>query len=100
VIKIIKARGTSMLPAIDDGDYLITTKPRRLMAGLIYIIDHIDLGRIVKRLERLEGEHAYFSGDNKASTPQSLIGKVEQRRITGRVILIVGKTGARRPSQH
>ena len=97
MLSIIKARGVSMQPAIDDGDYLITKKPRHYRAGLIYIIDHIDLGRIVKRLERMEGEYAYFTGDNKASTPQSLIGKVELSRIRAQVIYVVGPSGLRRP---
>lgn len=97
MLSVIKARGVSMQPAIDNGDYLITKKPRLIKAGLIYIIDHIDLGRIVKRLERVEGSHAYFTGDNEASTPQSLIGKVELARIKAQVIYIIGPSGMRRP---
>ena len=97
MLSLIKARGVSMQPAIDDGDYLITKKPRTYRAGLIYVIEHIDLGHIVKRLERIDGAHGYFSGDNKASTPQSLIGKVELSRIRAQVIYVVGPSGLRRP---
>ena len=86
-----------MSPAFEDGDYLITKKPRRLQAGLIYIIDHIDLGRIVKRAERIEDNYVYFAGDNAASTPQNLIGKVSKTRITAQVVLIISKSGVRWP---
>jgi len=48
--KIIKVSGDSMSPALIDGDYVITKKPRSFQPGFIYVIDHIDLGRIIKRL--------------------------------------------------
>ena len=87
-----------MFPALEDGDYVITKRPRLYQAGLIYVINHSDLGRIIKRLEKIEGDRFFFIGDNlQASTPASLIGYVEAERIVGQVIKIIGPKGIRKP---
>ncbi len=86
-----------MLPALNHGDYVITSKPRSLRPGSIYVIDHIDLGRIVKRLERVEDNKAYFLGDNTASVPEAIIAPVDIKRISGQVKLVIGPQGIRRP---
>ena len=87
-----------MSPTLEDGDYVITKKPRRYQAGLIYVINHIDLGRIIKRLQDTKQDRCFFIGDNpKASTPTSLIGAVERERIIGQVIWVIGPKGLRRP---
>lgn len=87
-----------MSPTLEDGDYVITNKPRLLQAGLIYVINHIDLGRIIKRLQSTKHDRCFFIGDSpKDSTPSSLIGAVETDRVIGQVILIIGPQGLRRP---
>lgn len=87
-----------MSPTLEDGDYVITKKPRLYQAGLIYVINHIDLGRIIKRLQSTKHDRCYFIGDNpKASTPSSLIGAVERERVIGQVIAIIGPKGYRKP---
>jgi len=85
-----------MSPTLQDGDYVITKKPRQLMAGLIYVINHSDLGRIVKRLGDTKHDRCYFIGDNPTSTPSSVIGAVEKSRVIGQVILIIGSSGIRK----
>lgn len=86
-----------MSPTLEDGDYVITKKPRLYQAGLIYVINHIDLGRIIKRLQSTKHDKCYFIGDNpKASTPSSLIGAVERNRIIGQVLFVVGPKGFRK----
>jgi len=87
-----------MSPTLEDGDYVITKKPRLYRAGLLYVINHIDLGRIIKRLEHIDKDRYFFVGDNpKTSTPPSLIGAVTQNRIIGEVWLVIGPKGLRRP---
>jgi len=86
-----------MSPTLEDGDYVITKKPRLYQAGLLYVINHSDLGRIIKRMDRIDTERCFFTGDNpKASTPASLIGTVEKNRIVGQVIWVIGKSGIKR----
>ena len=71
-----------MSPTLKDGDYVLTKKPRLVQAGLIYVINHSDLGRIIKRLQDTKHDRFFLIGDNpKASTPSSLMGAVERERI-------------------
>ncbi|MEP3892034.1 MAG: nickel-type superoxide dismutase maturation protease [Hellea sp.] len=98
MLRLVKITGQSMSPTLNDGDYVITKKPRLYQAGLIYVINHIDLGRIIKRLQSTKHDRCYFIGDNpKASTPSSLIGAVERERVIGQVIYVIGPKGLRRP---
>jgi len=85
-----------MSPTLNDGDYVLTIKPRSLRAGFIYVVEHTDLGQIIKRLERAEGSKYYFAGDNPNSTPSAIIGPVSAPRITARAILKISKHGVRR----
>jgi len=85
-----------MSPALNNGDYVITVKPRSFRPGLVYVIDHIDLGRIVKRLVRREKQRLIFRGDNSASTPSSIIAPVTQDRVLGRALISIGPKGFRR----
>ena len=82
-----------MSPALNDGDYILTITPRRLRPGFIYIVDHPDLGRIVKRLQRIENTRYYFTGDNPKSTPSTVMGPIVRERITARAILQTSRKG-------
>lgn len=94
VFGLIKVSGDSMVPALYDGDIIITKKPRSLRPGLIYVIDHSDLGVIIKRLGRIDARGlAVLAGDNPASTPPALMGAVEPTRIRARAWLSLSKRG-------
>ena len=97
MIKLVKVKGESMSPTLRNGDYVITRKPRHLQAGLIYVVNHSDLGRIIKRLGDMKHDRCYFIGDNPTSTPSTIIGAVEKSRVIGQVKWIVSKAGIRRP---
>ena len=98
MLKLVKVTGNSMSPTLQDGDYVITKKPRRLASGLIYVIDHSELGRIIKRLGDTKHDRCFFIGDNPSSTPSTIIGAVERSRIIGQVIWVISKSGLRRAS--
>ncbi len=82
-----------MSPALESGDYIITIKPRTLRAGLIYVINHSDLGRIVKRIERIDNGRVIAAGDNPGSTPSAVIGPIESHRVAGRAFVRISKSG-------
>ncbi|MBL4853289.1 MAG: S24/S26 family peptidase [Robiginitomaculum sp.] len=82
-----------MSPTLNDGDYVLTIKPRSLRAGFIYVVEHGDLGRIIKRLDRTQNDRYYFKGDNPKSTPGTVIGPVTAPRITARALLKISKRG-------
>lgn len=87
-----------MSPTLEDGDLVLTieTKPRALRTGLIYVIDHPDLGRLIKRLGDAVGNRYMLIGDNPKSTPSTVIGPTETARITRRAILRISSKGLRR----
>ncbi len=87
-----------MSPALLDGDYVITKKPRVFRPGFIYVINHSDLGRIVKRLKAEKDNRLIFQGDNTSSTPEAIIAPVAPERVIGQAVLIIGKNGLRAPS--
>ena len=80
-----------MSPALEDGDYVLVKKPRSMRPGFIYVINHIDLGMIIKRLNAEKDGRFIFSGDNPASTPDAVIAPVERDRITGRAYFRISK---------
>ena len=85
-----------MAPVLMDGDYVLMIKARSFRPGFIYVINHSDLGRIIKRLDRVENEHLIVSGDNAASAPSSIIAPVATSRVLGRARLAITKSGLKR----
>ena len=84
---LIKVRGDSMSPALLDGDIVITIKPRTPRAGLIYVIDHMDLGTIIKRAAAIDGKgRLMLRGDNPASTPPAIMGITAPGRVRARAV--------------
>ena len=54
-----------MAPTLLDGDYVLTKSASTYDVGRIYLIDHSDLGLIIKRLEREAPDgRLIFAGDN------------------------------------
>jgi len=88
-----------MSPTLENGDYILIKKPRsqqKLRPGFIYVLNHERLGRLIKRLDRVEPEGAWFSGDNPRSTPSDRIGAVPPKAIKGQAVLIISPKGVRR----
>jgi len=92
MIGIIKVTGVSMTPTLNDGDYILTIKPRALRAGLIYVMMHDRYGRIVKRLGEVSDETAAFESDN----PEGSSGEVPAANIKSRVWLAITPKGIKR----
>lgn len=86
-----------MVPTLHNGDYILVRKVRTLKPGLIYIISHGELGKIIKRLSHYDKGRYYFYGDNKsASVPLTLISGVEISRITGQALWALTRKGFKR----
>lgn len=98
MFRLIRVRGDSMSPTLQDGDILLTkkTKPRSIRPGFIYVINHGDLGQIVKRLgEPVSGRYPLM-GDNPKSTSPDLMGTVTADRITRRALWAITPKGIKR----
>ncbi len=97
-MRLLKVNGESMSPTLQSGDYVLTVKvkPQSVRLGFIYIIEHSDLGRIIKRVISTQNGRYILSGDNPNSTPSQIIAPTTQERIKERVILIISKSGIKR----
>ena len=88
-----------MAPTLRDGDIVFTvkTKPAALRSGFIYVINHSDLGAIIKRLGARDKDRFRLIADNPTSTPSAIMGRVAPERITHRVVFAASKdNGIRR----
>jgi len=81
-----------MSPTLNDGDYLLTIKPRTFRAGLIYVMTHERYGQIVKRLGRVDAHMAQFESDN----PEGSSGEIPAANITARAWLAVTPKGIKK----
>lgn len=82
--RLYRINGPSMEPALHGGDVIAARKAKTPKPGRIYVVDHSDLGTIVKRLKSIQADGRYiFEGDNAASTPASIIAPVMGARILG-----------------
>lgn len=84
-----------MSPALNAGDYIIckNIKPRSIRPGLIYVVNHSDLGRIVKRIQCARKSAFMLCGDNSNSTPSEVMGPVTPERIVKRALFSITKSG-------
>ena len=97
MLKIIKVRGQSMAPTLQDGDYVLTKSASTYDMGRIYLIDHSDLGLIIKRLEREAPDgRLIFAGDNPVSNSGNILGTIEKARVRTRAFLKISRKGIKR----
>lgn len=89
--EIIVVRGDSMLPTLNDGDYvLIDKKPKYYFLGDICVLTPPnELNLVVKRITKMNPQISeyWFLGDNRNNSKDSrYYGWVTEKQIEGRVI--------------
>jgi len=86
-----------MAPTLQDGDYVITLPVRTYHVGRVFIIDHSELGLIIKRLERVSMDgRLIFAGGNPVSNSGDILGKIEKARVRARAVLKLSAKGLKR----
>ena len=78
-----------MYPTLSDGDYVLLIYPRlnALKSGDIVVLDHPELGLIIKRIGDIKDRHFAMYGDNHhASTSREQLGYQSLNTIVGKVI--------------
>lgn len=62
---IVWAQGASMLPTIQDGQYVLVNKTQDIHVGDIVSVNSKEYGGIMKRVDKIEGDNVYLVSDNK-----------------------------------
>ena len=96
MIKIVRVRGASMRPTLAPGDYLILTKARALRAGFVVLVDHPEMGIIVKRVKSVSDKSVSLEGDGPGSTSSEDIGAVPINLVRGRARWAVTPKGLKK----
>jgi len=95
-IALFKVQGRSMEPTMNQGDYLVVTKffkTRALRSGFLVLVEHPSLGRIVKRIARVEPTGVWLKGDSVQSTSSASMGLLAFKNIEGRVRVVISPSG-------
>lgn len=73
---IVWAQGASMLPTIQDGQYVLINKTQDIHVGDIVSINSKEYGGIMKRVDKIEGNNVYVVSDNKNVYYQEINGEL------------------------
>ena len=62
---IVWAEGDSMLPTIQNGQYVLVNKTHDIHVGDIVSVDSKEYGGIMKRVDEIDGDNVHLVSDNK-----------------------------------
>ena len=62
---IVGAEGESMLPTIQNGQYVLVNKTHDIHVGDIVSVDSKEYGGIMKRVDEIDGDNVHLVSDNK-----------------------------------
>ena len=62
---IVWAEGESMLPTIQNGQYVLVNKTHDIHVGDIVSVDSKEYGGIMKRVDKINGDNVHLVSDNK-----------------------------------
>lgn len=88
MFSLIKVKGESMAPNLQDGDFVFTSRwYRKLKIGHLVVVDHALYGTIVKKVLHIAPDgQLWLGGENNKSLQSERIGWVSPRRVLGKVI--------------
>ena len=80
---IVWAEGESMLPTIQNGQYVLVNKTHDIHVGDIVSVDSKEYGGIMKRVDKIDGDNVHLVSDNKNVYYKTINGVTyEYRGIT------------------
>ena len=95
MFSVLKVKGSSIAPDIEDGSYLITksfTLKNKKKQFLVF--KHQVYGMLLKMLVRIDKyNNHWFRGNNSSSISENQIGPISKDAILGQVIFCIHKKG-------
>ncbi|MEM7611271.1 MAG: S24/S26 family peptidase [Pseudomonadota bacterium] len=96
--KLFRVRGRSMLPTLEDGDFVLARRlPRRAKAALrrdsIVCLRHREHGSLIKRIDQVDAESSLASvvSDGQTGTGSDTLGDIPLAHITHVAKLVIGR---------
>lgn len=88
MINLIKVKGESMAPVLNDGDFVFTSCwHKKLKTGHLVVVDHALYGFIIKKVLHIAPDgQLWLGGESNKSLQSERIGWVSPRRVVGKVI--------------
>lgn len=92
LLRVIKVAGHSLDPLYRDGDFVLVSAIPILLKGIqpgdTVVFQHPGLGRLIKLVERLEGDgrSVYVVGLDAFSSDSRTFGAIPRSRVQGKVI--------------
>ncbi|MBJ7539697.1 S24/S26 family peptidase [Marinomonas transparens] len=102
MFRLIKVKGDSMVPRLQDGDFVFTSRfYRQLTVDQLVVVDHALYGFIVKRVLHIAPDgQLWLGGENNKSLQSERIGWVSPRRVVGKVIWCIRSSVSRSDQAH
>ncbi len=85
--RLVRIRGTSMVPLLQPDSYGLFGRTRRLKAGDTVLADHPKFGQIVKRIYKIGDDKVWLEGIASGSTSKQSLGAVKKQLVLGRLLL-------------
>lgn len=90
MLKFLRVTGESLSPLFQAGDFvLVGMRPwftRGLKPGDVVVFGHPDYGRLIKRVERVEGAALFVIGLREDSVDSRRFGPIDQGDVQGKVL--------------
>jgi len=87
MLKVFKVRGDSMHPIINDGDFVLTSRLKRMHIGAFVVVRHPEYKVMVKRVIDINHQGRFkLSGENDQSVSTSKMGWLAPESIVGIVL--------------
>lgn len=93
MLKLVRIRGRSMSPAVEDGDLVLLRTLDAAGAGALAIGDvacfrHPDLGLVIKRIAAKDGDSRHFrlASENILGSESDALGELPASALVGRAI--------------
>jgi phage repressor protein C with HTH and peptisase S24 domain len=95
MLRIFRVSGSSMEPALSDGDYVVAaTKLWRPRVEKMVVVSHQEYGILVKRVQRHSAHGYTLASDNPLGTDSRTLGNISEQQVIGPVLLSIRRPGA------
>lgn len=86
-LSLVKISGESMDPVLPNGSHILFRRSARIEAGNVVLVDHPQLGVIVKAIASMSERGVELSGFSPLSTSRAKMGVVPLPAMRGKMVM-------------